>query len=277
MRIGIVGTENSHADHFVRHFNTEERYPGHRIAALAGGRSERNTELARAGDISQIVDGPGDLLGLVDAAIVCSRDGGRHRAEATTLLDASLPVLVDKPLACDVPDAQAILDTARQRGVPVTSYSALRFAAETTGFAGRLRGKPELVTVRGPADQGSQYGGIFFYGIHIVEIALALLPGQSLTDIRVATVADTVVVSALAGATRVLLEFVKPDGGTVPWRMVAQGPDYLVAEELRLGPEYTRPGADVFASMLDSGTAPLSDDELLEPVRVLSTVAGALA
>ena len=51
MRIGIVGTENSHADHYVRHFNTDEDYPGHRVVALAGGRNERNVKLAEAGGI----------------------------------------------------------------------------------------------------------------------------------------------------------------------------------------------------------------------------------
>jgi predicted dehydrogenase len=280
VRIGIVGTENSHADHYVRNFNEHKRYGDHRIVALSGGRSERNEKLAGAGGIEQIVENPADLIGRIDAAIVCSRDGRQHRAEAIALLDASIPVLVDKPLACDVPDAQAILDAAHRAKVAVSSSSALRWADATTELAARLGqgSRPDLVAVTGPADPASEYGGIFFYGIHVVEIALALVPDRPVTGIAVEALSDTVVVTALAGGTRLLLELVRPDSrNQVPWRVVTAGPSGSIVEEIRLGEDYAAPSMDVFVEMLDSGRSPLTDDELLAPVRLLSTVAEALA
>lgn len=277
MRIGIVGTENSHADHYVRYFNADKRYPDHRVVALAGGDSERNRALAAAGDISQIVTAPADLLGLVDAAVVCSRDGRQHRAEATPLLEASLPVLVDKPLACDVPDAQAILDLAGSKGIPVTSFSALRYSPQITSLAARLQSGVDTLIVTGPADPDSQYAGIFFYGIHIVELVLALLPDRSLSDLVVHSLDDAVVVTASAGPTTVVMEFVRPDTRkAVPWRIVAKWAGESIVDELRLQEHYSRPSVDVFAAMLDSGTGPLSAEQLLAPVRILSTVAAAL-
>ncbi len=277
MRIGIVGTENSHADHYVRYFNADKRYPDHRVVALAGGDSERNRALAAAGDISQIVTAPADLLGLVDAAVVCSRDGRQHRAEATPLLEASLPVLVDKPLACDVPDAQAILDLAGSKGIPVTSFSALRYSPQITSLAARLQSGVDTLIVTGPADPDSQYAGIFFYGIHIVELVLALLPDRSLSDLVVHSLDDAVVVTASAGPTTVVMEFVRPDTRkAVPWRIVAKRAGESIVDELRLQEHYSRPSVDVFAAMLDSGTGPLSAEQLLAPVRILSTVAAAL-
>lgn len=277
MRIGIVGTENSHADHYVRHFNTDKDYPGHRVVALAGGGSERNLKLAEAGGIEHIVDGPEQLVGLIDAGIVCSRDGGQHRAEASALLGAGLPVLVDKPLACSVPDAEAILELAHKHNVPVTSFSALRFSTRTTEWATRLDTEPDTLIVTGPADPASQYAGIFFYGIHVVEIAQALTKGRLWHGIEVVDLPDAVVATAQAGRTRLVLEFVKPDTRTeTQWRMVAAGPDSLIAENLKLDADYARPSIDVFAEMLNSGKAPLSDEELLAPVRALSTIAEAL-
>jgi hypothetical protein len=277
MRIGIVGTENSHADHYVRHFNTDQDYPGHRIVALAGGRSERNVKLAEAGGIEHIVDGPEQLVGLVDAGIVCSRDGGQHRAEASVLLEAALTVLVDKPLACSVPDAEAILELAHKRNVPVTSFSALRFSARTTEWAARLTAEPDTIVVSGPADPTSPYAGIFFYGIHVVEIAQALTKGRLWHGISVADLDDAVVATAQAGQTRIVLEFVKPNTRTeTPWRLVATGPDGLIAENLKLDADYARPSIDIFAEMLNSGKAPLSDEELLAAVRALSAIAEAL-
>jgi predicted dehydrogenase len=280
VRIGIVGTENSHADHYVRYFNTDNRYPDHRVVALAGGNSTRNRDLAAAGNITDIVVAPSDLIGLVDAAVVCSRDGRQHRAEATPFLEASLPVLVDKPLACDVPDARAMLDLAAGKGIAVTSFSALRYSAQTTDLADRLRSGPDVDTlvVTGPADPASEYAGIFFYGIHIVEIVLALLPGRSLSDLAVHSLEDAVVATASAGPTTVVMEFVRPDTRkTVPWRIVARRAGESIVDELRLDEHYTRPSVDVFAAMLDSGTGPLSRAELLAPVQILSTVAAGLA
>lgn len=277
MRIGIVGTENSHADHYVRHFNTDEDYPGHRVVALAGGASERNVTLAEAGGIEHIVEAPEQLVGLIDAGIVCSRDGGQHRAEASVLLDAGLPVLVDKPLACSVPDAEAILELAHKRNVPVTSFSALRFSSRTTEWAQRLTAEPDTLIITGPADPTSQYAGIFFYGIHVVEIAHALTNGRIWHGISVVDLDDAVVATAQAGRTRIVLEFVKPNTRTdTQWRMVTTGPDGFIAENLKLGADYARPSIDVFAEMLNSGKSPLSDEELLSPVRVLSAIAEAL-
>lgn len=280
MRIGIVGTENSHADHFVRYFNEQARYGGHRVVALAGGDSERNRKLAAAGDITDLVEDASDLIGRVDTAIVCSRDGRKHRAEATVLIEAGMPVLVDKPLACDVPDAQAILDAAHQADVPVSSYSALRWARPVTELAAKLGqgDPPDLVAVTGPADPTSEYGGIFFYGIHIVEIALSLAAGRPIEDVATTALEDTVVVTARAGSTRLLLEMVRPDSRTrLPWRMVASGRSGSIVEELRLGEDYALPGVEAFVAMLEHSRGPLSDAELLAPVALLSAISEGLA
>lgn len=47
-RIGIVGSENSHVDHFIRLLNVDGRHPGNRVVALTGGQSARNVALAEA-------------------------------------------------------------------------------------------------------------------------------------------------------------------------------------------------------------------------------------
>lgn len=279
MRIGIVGTENSHVDHYIRHFNGEGRYPPHRVTALSGGRDERNTALAQAGGIDDVVDSPADLVGRVDAAIVCSRDGRLHRAQAVPLLAAGLPVLVDKPLACDLEDARAILAAAVAGGVPVTSYSALRWAEPVDDLAATLAtgSPPDLLAVSGPADPGSEYGGLFFYGIHVVEIALRLTAGRPLRRVQVSRSNDpypAVVVTCWAGQTRLLLDLVRPgDAGPVPWRVIAAGPDVHLARTITLGPDYTGPATRVFVRMLANGKAPLAEGQLLAPVELLADVA----
>ena len=79
MRVGFVGTENTHVKHFIRFLNIENRHPGVHAIALTGGHSGHNATLATYGGLGMIVDEPADLIGRVDAAIVCHRDGGLHR------------------------------------------------------------------------------------------------------------------------------------------------------------------------------------------------------
>ena len=302
MRIGIVGTENSHTDYYLRCFNVEGRYPGHRVVALAGGASARNVELARVGGASgdagadagtgvrtggdagagaglHIVEEARDLIGRVDAAIVCSRDGRRHRAEATMLLEAGLPVFVDKPLACSLADAEAILAAARKASVPVSSYSSLRWVPLVTELAERIArtGAPQRVAVVGPADAESPYAGIWFYGIHVVEIALALLPGCAVTGIDVQTAPGKVLVSAQAGPTRLALTLVRPGPeGLPPWEITVDGAAGTERRELTLDADYGAPGVAELVRMLESGRGPLSEAELLAPVEVLAEIAAAL-
>lgn len=279
MRIGIIGTENSHADHYVRHFNDEKRHAEHRVVGLSGGRSERNTKLAAAGGIDLVVDEPKDLLEHVDTVIICSRHGGQHRAEAEPFLSTGKPVLVDKPLACSVSDAQAVLKAAQAGDALVTSYSALRWAPEVSAYADRLAsfGTPEVLSVAGPADPTSEYGGIFFYGVHVAEIALRLA-GISLGEVAVAEYDDEVIATAQAGPTRLVLGFQRPrEGVKSRWRITATAGDRSLAEEIQLGPDYAAPATETYVRMLDEGVVPLTNDELLAPVRLLSTVDGALS
>lgn len=272
-RLGIVGTENSHADHYVAMANTEQRFPGLQVVALAGGDSERNRALAANGGVDQVVDDPGDLIGKVDAAIVCSRNGHQHRSEAVPLLRAGIPVLVDKPLACSVDDAQAILEAAAASGTPVTSSSALRYLPAVTRLATELAdSRPEVLQVSGPADVSSAHGGLFFYGIHSVEILFALVRGAPVSDVTASSFGDLVVITGMSGSTPVVLHLMQTrDGHQSPWRVVARLEGRAVARQIDLDDHYLAPQVEVFAQMIRTGRRPLADAQLLAPVRLLET------
>src|SRR5699024_5030291 len=106
-----------------------------------------------------------------------SRDGALHLDHARPLLEAGIPVLIDKPLAASVADAIELLDISQRRNVRLVSYSALRFVPELTAFTSEHPERSRLrhLHVVGPADPNSPYSGLFFYGIHQVEAALEIL------------------------------------------------------------------------------------------------------
>lgn len=283
-RIGFIGTENSHTDHFVRFLNQEVRHPGFTAAALAGGRSDRNLALAKDGGIPLVVDEPTDLVGRVDAAIVSTRDGARHREQAEPLLKAGIPVLVDKPLATTVADADAILRTAGDAGVLVYSASALRFVPQVEQLrrAAAEAGALRHLHVAGPADPDSPYSGLFFYGIHHVETALELLgdPDVVATDLAVTARrhGDTTTVSSRVADVDVTFTFVAPTAGaSTPFHVTAVHTGDVLARTVTLGEDYNAPALAAFVRAVETGEAPASPAALRAPVTVLGAVVEALA
>ncbi|WP_035812501.1 Gfo/Idh/MocA family protein [Jiangella gansuensis] len=281
-RIGFIGTENSHTDHFIRFLNTERRHPGYTATALADGHSERNDKLRAEGGIEQVVDEPADLIPHVDAAIISTRDGARHREQAEPLLAAGLPVLVDKPLATTVDDAVAILDAAERTSAVVVSCSALRFVPQIAELADDTgRGPLRQLNIVGPADPDSEYSGLFFYGIHHVEAALEILgdpvvePGS--VHPTVTRHDDTTIAQVRIGDVAVIFTFVTPgDGHRVPFHATATGTAGVVARELTLSGDYNAPALDRFVAAIDTGRSPVGRGQLLSPIVVLSAVVDAL-
>lgn len=277
--VGIVGIENSHATEIVRFLNADATGVPVRITALVAGEPERTRELAALGGIERVVDEAGALLGTVDALIVTARDGADHRDLAVPFLEAGVPVWVDKPLAATVADADAILAAAQRGRVPVTSSSTLRWLAGTVELvaeAARI-GDVQAVTVTGPADPDSPYSGIFFYGIHLADLAQVLWPGAA-ESVDVEFLPAGVVARYRVDGVPVTLEFVRPDGDRqVPFRATVVGRHGIASREIAIGPGYVQPGVRAFARMLETGEPPVPASEMRAPIAVLEKVAAALA
>lgn len=278
-RIGFIGTENSHTDHFIRFLNAEARHPGFTATALAGGVSERNEKLS--GGTLSIVEEPEDLIGTVDAAIISTRDGARHREQAEPLLRAGMPVLVDKPLATSVADAQAIIAASQERGSVLLSCSALRFLPQIAEVSEGGTDSLRQLSLIGPADPDSPYSGLYFYGIHHVEAALEILgnpvvePGS--VQVHVSRHGDTTVALTRIAGVEVSFTFVVPGDGTrVPFYAVATRTDSVTARELVLGPDYNAPSVARFVDALSTGRSPMSAAELLSPIVVMDAIVDAL-
>lgn len=278
-RIGFIGTENSHTDHFIRFLNAEARHPGFAATTLSGGASERNDKLS--GGELEIVEAPEDLIGRVDAAIISTRDGARHREQAEPLLRAGLPVLVDKPLATGVADAQAIIAASQEAGSVLLSCSALRFRPQIAEISDGGTSSLRQLTVIGPADPDSQYSGLYFYGIHHVEAALEILGNPAVEpgslEITVTRNGDTTVAHTVIAGVAVTFTFVVPGQGTrVPFYAVATRTDSVTARELVLDPDYNAPALARFVDAVTAGRSPMTAADLLSPIAIMDAIVDAL-
>ncbi|MGH3585322.1 MAG: Gfo/Idh/MocA family oxidoreductase, partial [Pseudonocardia sp.] len=242
MRIGIVGAESSHTAELLRLVNEEGRTPGVRVVAVA----PVDLTGPAGTDPALWVDGPQDLIGAVDAALVLTRDGATHRALAEPLLRAGLPVWVDKPFATVVDDARAMITTARSAGSLVWSRSALRFTAGVRRAA-ELAAQGEVLHLHlvGPADPNGPYSGIAFYGIHLLEAAVEVLGPAGWSEARVAVQVGgrgVVATTRLAGIP-VTCTFVPAGGGFQLIAVTARG---VRTEVLDLGRDYLLAPAEGF-------------------------------
>lgn len=274
LRIGIVGTENSHVDHLVTHLNVERRYPV-RVTALAGGDSERNRQLADAGAIERLVDDVADLLPLADALIVTDRHGGRHAEHALPFLHAGRPVWVDKPFATTVADAEAMTRAAGRAGAPLTSYSALRWLPAFLDVQAALPdlGPLQAVIATGPADPDDEHGGLFFYGAHAVNVALGLLPDGPVHDVQVQATGAGLVASGRVGDTLAQVVLIRPDdAGAVPFQVQAIGRHGAVQREFELGEDYLLGALQAFLDLAAGGPAPIPPDRLVRDVAFLEAI-----
>ncbi|MBD5787270.1 Gfo/Idh/MocA family oxidoreductase [Cellulosimicrobium terreum] len=290
-RLALVGLDSSHADHYVRLLNAEARLPGARITEIVDGEPARRAALAHVAGLPDTTSSLEDAARRVDGAIVAHREGDRHATAVRTLVDAGVPVLVDKPFATSSVEARATLAYARRHRTAVTTASALRFAPDVVAMRlepGERSGVSVEVTC--PADPNGPYGGLFFLGIHGVEAARAVVGS------RVGAVWGAVAVVAAEGTVTATTSL---DGVPVRLRLVdpAHQPDAGFAVRVRrgdddvhrtigLGRDYLAPVVDHALEVVDAGPPGgaadgrqvVADLELLEEILVqLSGSAGAPA
>jgi predicted dehydrogenase len=272
LRIGIAGSDNTHALGFAKFVNVQRALgDSARIVAITGDDAAQTASVAAEGEIEEVVATAEDLVGRVDTAIVVHRHASRHLANARPLALAGLPILIDKPFASDAGDAAAFLALAARHGSLVASYSTLRLSQTIEDLAQRALPIGDVVfgSFSGPCDFDSQWDGAFHYGIHTVEMAATLMPAEPMR-VRTTRVGDgrCVVVELDSGARMILnLDPNLPDftaelfgrETSVSCRATSRPPD--IARLLQ-----------VFLDMIESGVPPLSARQLLDPVATMAAV-----
>jgi len=184
MKIGIIGFDTSHVPAFTKLLNDAGdpfHVTGARVVAgfpsfspdlpasssrVEGFKKQLSEEMG-----IKLVSSIDELLKEVDAVLLESVDGRRHLKEATPVIKAKKPLFIDKPLAASYSEAKKIIDLAAKNSTPVFSSSSLRFDHNISA----ARQDAELGGIVGcdafsPASQDPTNPGLFWYGVHGVEI-----------------------------------------------------------------------------------------------------------
>ncbi len=269
-KVGIIGSENSHAAAFSEIFNLSGTYDDVRVTAIWGEDMEASRKIAEKCHV-EIVK-PMDMLHQVDAVMVTSRNGALHWGYVRPFIEAGKPAFVDKPLANDYAEAKSIIDLAAEKRVPLVGGSSLKLIADTLALkeaADEARAKGELLggNVYAPVSLDNPYGGFYFYSSHLIEIALTIFGYDPVAVNAVRTQAGVAVLLEYASYAVTLnyTESAYNYGGVVLTKGGAIG------REINMGDAYAREVAS-FVNMLRTGESDVPARHLALPVRVLNAI-----
>ena len=184
-KLGIIGTDTSHAGAFANLLNGGT-VPGAKIvAAYKGGSPDVESSRTRVDNFAKelqtkwgvefVPDIP-TLASKVDGILLLSVDGRAHLPQFKAALAARKPIFIDKPLASTLADAKEIDRLAKEAHVPWFSASSLRWSEITSsvegpGIMGAMTWGP------GPFEEHHQLD-LSWYAIHPIEVLFTLMgPG----------------------------------------------------------------------------------------------------
>ncbi|MBO3832130.1 MAG: Gfo/Idh/MocA family oxidoreductase [Candidatus Brockarchaeota archaeon] len=271
-RIGIVGSDNSHAITFSQIANgiDRENYVlGFKATHIFGFDEKRNREVAEKGGIENIVSDVNEMIGKIDIAFVVFRHGGLHLEYAKPFIESGTPVFVDKPLAATVADAKKIIQLAKERQTLLMSFSTLRFTDTVQELKGILKNEePVFLSVLGPGDLESEYGGLIFYGIHCAEI-FNEVAGTGVKEVHAVakgkSIVATLVHEKLIGTIKISPE--------IPYVFSVEGLTKKTHFSAKVdSKDCYKKGMIKIKEMLDRKQWILSEGEMLEPVAVIKAI-----
>ena len=271
MRIGIIGAENSHTIGFGKMFNIDKKFPGIEVQYVWGETEEFARRAVEKGGIPEMVSHPDEMLGRIDALIVDHRHAKYHLDAAAPFVKEGIPTFIDKPFCYRVSEGQEFLAMARELGTPVTSFSSVRQSDGTFDMKEQLEtlGEYQQIICLGPADINSKYGGIFFYGVHMVEPLLFLF-GENIDRVRVSKNGNNASAS---------LAYDDGKLGTLIFKNISRGWETFVETgegiiELKSRVEERVPGRNYvdMVEMFRTGREPRSHQSILAGIAVLEAL-----
>jgi hypothetical protein len=270
VRLGIIGTDTSHAVAFTRVLNNPNdanHVSGARVVAAWKGGSADVEESARRVDqyAAELKDKWGvkmvasitQLCPDVDGLLLESVDGRPHLEQFRQAAQCGKPVFIDKPLASTLADAREIARLAREKGIPWFSASSLRYSP-----IAELRGPDvigAIVWAPGPLEPHQKLD-LSWYGIHGVEMLYTVL-GMGCVEVSRVSAPDSDVITGKWSDGRL---------GTVhlqrPYGRYG-GIAYLKNQKLNAMPDISFSYAALvreIVKFMQTKTPPVSNEETLE-------------
>jgi predicted dehydrogenase len=273
MRIGIVGAENSHTVAIAKTLNVDKAVPGFEVTHVWGETPEFAAKASENGPIANVVVDYQEMIGKVDAVLVDHRHGKYHLEAARPFVAAGMPVFVDKPFSTDLEEGIEFARFAKAKGVPITSYSVLSLQQSALSFAEDMKGIGALrsLVTAGPVDIESQYGGVFFYGVHQVDLICSLVSAAPVSISTVRKGNDGIATVIFDSGAFAIVHCMK-DAWGAGFLATAYGSERVIHATLGFDENAYLAGIKRFCTMFETGIEPARPADYLRPVAVLAAM-----
>lgn len=276
MKIGIIGSENSHSLAIAKTINIEKKIKNCSVEFLWGETKKLAQAVAKEGKIPNIVKNPLEMLGKIDALVVDHRHPKYHLDAALPFVKKGIPVFIDKPLCFNSAKGEKFLKLAKQTGSLVTSFSVVPEQKKFGQFILKTdkMGKVLAGATYGVCDVDSPYGGIFFYGIHQVEMALQAF-GFNVDRVFISRNQNGATGQLIYSDNKIItLNFIKE--GCSGFSIGAVGEKGGVFENITFDSNPYLNGIQTFTRMFKTRQEPETHENLIAPIKILEALARSL-
>jgi predicted dehydrogenase len=283
-RIGIIGTENSHALAFSRIINLPDPetgavpYPDVRVTGVYGPDEESARRIMEETGADFIAGDPEEFHGKTDAMCITCRKGSLHYRYALPFVEKGMPVFVDKPFTSDVAEGERLIAAAKKAGAKLCGGSSARLVMDTAmlkNIVRRLISRGEFISasLNYAADPASEYDGFYFYSPHLTEICLEIFGGPPKSLLALEKNGSRISIWRY-GDFDITLNYTR---GTHESGALIFAKNNNIFREIDVGHHvdislaYARE-LEHFVRMIRGGEMPASYEDLLLPVKMISAV-----
>jgi predicted dehydrogenase len=185
IRFGLIGVDSPHAPSFTRLFGNgiDAVVPGGTVTHAWKGEAASDFPLSRdridsfADEVSGLgvtmCESPEAVAEACDALLIVASDARTHPGYFKRVVRFGKPIYVDTRFALSLAEARSMLAAAESAGTLVLAGSPKRFTPE---FRAALPAQAaRRVWLDGPLPTQPGHPGLAWYGVHLVDLAVAAL------------------------------------------------------------------------------------------------------
>lgn len=189
-KITVIGSDSSHIIAFAKLFQKKENDWNWQISTvIKHDKSEMPISVNRKAKIEKQITELGialfdeynsEVLEQTDAFIIGNVDANYHKEILERIAPFQKPVFIDKPIAYSLEETDEIFKVAEENQIAIFSSSSLRFSESFVRALEKVKcskGVIHHVKLNGPITFLPEIKGLYWYGIHIIEMIERLEAG----------------------------------------------------------------------------------------------------